>query len=207
MFISIFLMVLAIASGNSCEGCNGNGSCKNHNICVCFNDQEGNPMYTGSKCQHRTCPMHKAWFGSVVNSNDMSPVKECSNAGTCNKKTGECDCYHPYEGHACERMKCPHGCSGKGHCMTQKEFATEAGATYDVFDKDMLTGCKCDYGARGYDCAKIECPSGSDTFGGKGAEQGRECSGRGTCDYSIGECSCDQGAKGAKCNIITSYTL
>jgi hypothetical protein len=206
MFISIFLMVLAIASGNSCDGCSDQGECKNNNKCVCYVDKYGNPMFHGSKCQHRTCPQHKAWFGSVVNSNDMSPVSVCSAAGKCNKKTGECLCYNPFEGDACQRMTCPNNCSNKGHCMSQKEFADEAYVSYEAFDKDMITGCKCDFGARGPDCSQIECPSGPDISGGKGAEQGRDCSGRGRCDYSMGVCHCDHGYKGAKCNIVSSHT-
>ena len=32
---------------------------------------------------------------------------ECSNAGVCNRVSGECECYDMFDGAACSRMKCP----------------------------------------------------------------------------------------------------
>ena len=51
-------------------------------------------------------------------------------------------------------------------------------------------GCLCDLGFRGYDCTMIECPSDDDLQGGPSATEGRECSGRGNCDYTKGICAC-----------------
>lgn len=45
-----------------------------------------------------------------------------------------------------------------------------------------------------------ECPSLADPLGGFGNEAGRDCSGRGHCDYQTGLCKCFGGFHGAACN-------
>lgn len=32
---------------------------------------------------------------------------ECSNAGICNRRTGECECFDGFEGYACQHLQCP----------------------------------------------------------------------------------------------------
>lgn len=49
----------------------------------------------------------------------------------------------------------------------------------------------------------VECPSGPDVLKGYGNEAGRDCSGRGLCDYSAGICSCFHGYYGTKCEYQT----
>jgi hypothetical protein len=49
----------------------------------------------------------------------------------------------------------------------------------------------------------VECPSGADVLKGYGNEAGRDCSGRGLCDYSSGICSCFHGYYGTKCEFQT----
>lgn len=49
----------------------------------------------------------------------------------------------------------------------------------------------------------VECPSGPDVLKGFGNEAGRDCSGRGLCDYSSGICSCFHGYYGTKCEYQT----
>lgn len=49
----------------------------------------------------------------------------------------------------------------------------------------------------------VECPSGPDVLKGYGSEAGRDCSGRGLCDYSSGICNCFHGYYGTKCEFQT----
>ena len=111
--------------------------------------------------------------------------KECSDAGVCDRKTGECKCLKYYTGAACERSVCPNDCSGNGICMsmhhlmqtadsnsdnpTEHTILTDSGAgtmmrtSYTMnWDAKKEFGCWCDYGFRGADCSLRECPSSSD---------------------------------------------
>ncbi len=54
-------------------------------------------------------------------------------------------------------------------------------------------------GYRGSACDLQECPSGTDPLGGFGNESGRDCSGRGLCDYDEGVCKCFPGYFGNAC--------
>ena len=49
----------------------------------------------------------------------------------------------------------------------------------------------------------VECPSGPDVLKGFGNESGRDCSGRGLCDYTVGTCGCFLGYYGTKCEYQT----
>jgi len=129
---------------------------------------------------------------------------ECSNKGICDRKSGECQCFDNYEGMACERTVCPKDCSGRGLCMTESALASNFGATYSApWDAHKHVGCLCDAGFRGPDCSLQECPSGEDVLLGDGASKGRECSGRGICDYSEGLCKCFEGYFGTRCQSQT----
>ena len=105
---------------------------------------------------------------------------------------------------ACERTVCPNDCSGRGVCLTQKALADAASTTYDSpWDAVKQIGCKCDIGYRGPDCSRKECPSGVDVMGGDGNAEGRDCSGRGLCDYNEGLCECFNGYFGNRCQYQT----
>jgi hypothetical protein len=256
--------------------------------CTCFKrkdgtkDAEGNvvPAWIGPDCSLRTCPFAKAWVDIPFFNNTAHRNAECSNAGSCDRKTGNCVCYPGYEGRACDRSTCPppphppsheparllppllqlslvfkcchisssvtatgnspplvcaavcpNSCSGHGTCQSQSTFvrdqkdaATAAGATtlvtvYDAaWDAKKIYGCKCELGYRGPDCSLKECPSGADPQGGpdgyvafidtdNGGIQRREprdCSGRGKCDYSNGNCICFKGFFGEDCSLQTA---
>lgn len=91
--------------------------------------------------------------------------RECSNAGLCNRKTGECECFMGFEGVSCQRRLCPGitQCSGHGICATAKSIArADNKNTYELWDKDLSTACICDNGYEGIDCSLRKCKYGFD---------------------------------------------
>lgn len=185
-----------------CENdCSGHGICTDNDLCRCFVGSDGTPLWITGDCSLRTCPRGLAWISTeAVRANDVHPLIECSNKGICDREHGECTCFPGYEGIACERSSCPNECSGRGVCYTQKQLADEASRVYrSPWDANKITGCFCDFGFRGPDCSLVECPSGADIMKGHGAEQGRDCSGRGICDYTSGRCQCFTGYSGIQC--------
>lgn len=149
-----------------------------------------------------------AWVAtSTSGTNRNHDAAECSNKGLCDRETGECQCFDGYAGIACERTVCPNDCNGRGVCKTQKALASAQSATYDTpWDAEKHVGCLCDLGYRGPDCSMQECPTGADVLGGAGGGdggKGRDCSGRGICNYADGLCSCFPGYYGSKCEFQT----
>ena len=110
---------------------------------------------------------------------------------------------------------CANQCSGNGICQSEGRFVVDGGvlqpgtatvASYaGGFDRTKAYGCKCDAGYRGADCSQIECPSYADPLGGAGGAQGRDCSGRGVCDYATGLCACATGFAGDACDAQTNF--
>jgi hypothetical protein len=192
--------------GLCAHSCSGHGSCEKNVNCRCFKALDGEPEWTGPDCSLRTCPKDYAWIGSVVNQNDLHPWAECSNKGICDRKTGACQCFTGYDGAACQRTMCPNNCNDRGSCWPEKHLASKVGRTYSTpWDAMKHMGCLCDVGYRGPACDLQECPSGADPLGGYGNEAGRDCSGRGLCDYSHGLCTCFDGFAGNKCEVQASY--
>merc|ERR1712072_51679 len=188
--------------------------------CTCFTETgaDGSEVFawTGADCSLRVCP-HGTAFGvhrrhdlSVgLLDNDHTAMEECSGVGTCDQKTGKCQCYDGYSGDACQRTVCPNDCSGAGRCKTQKQIVVDvanadssfyidtSSHAYTAFDAEKSLGCVCDQNRAGPDCSIKLCPSTADPMGGHGASMGRECSGRGLC--VAGSCNCFAGYFGTKC--------
>lgn len=91
---------------------------------------------------------------------------ECSNKGSCDRTTGECQCFEGYDGIACQRASCPgfpNSCSGHGVCKTIRQLAdADHGNVYKLWDKDVTMGCECDSGYFGPDCSQRTCKYGVD---------------------------------------------
>lgn len=106
--------------------------------------------------------------GGTALTNNAHEYFECSNKGSCNRETGECECYTGYEGAACQRASCPvnsdgETCSGHGVCKSAKDLAhSYYNNTYDLWDKHMTMGCQCDGGFDGPDCSQRKCKVGVD---------------------------------------------
>jgi hypothetical protein len=189
-----------------CENqCSGHGTCEVNGNCKCFAGLDGEDEWTGPDCSSRTCPFDFAWVGASINSNNLHPWAECSNKGLCDRSSGECQCFTGYEGAACQRTVCPDNCNDQGTCWPEKHLASKAGRVYEApWDAMKHVGCLCDAGYRGPACDQQECPSGADPLAGYGNEAGRDCSGRGICDYSNGICACFTGFFGTRCQHQTT---
>lgn len=138
--------------------CSGNGKCIKGK-CLC------NEKWMGPGCENYKCPITNGFM--------------CSNHGTCNNGTCDCDtitegnvilggyygdqtCHMPYCGVHSNETK---GCSGNGKCV----------------DKS----CQCKDGFHGEYCSKKHCP--------------KDCSGRGKCGDN-GVCKCNVGFSGKACD-------
>lgn len=152
-----------------------------------------------------------------TNDNTLHQMTQCSGRGACNQATGRCECFVGYNGEACQRTSCPNDCSGHGVCQDQRRFAADASKSYEdtatgilgPYDANKQMGCLCDLGFRGPDCSMIECPSGADPLGpddaGVAQTEGRDCSGRGICNYGSGQCECFRGYFGERCETQSNF--
>ena len=232
--------------GGLCDNhCSNHGTCEMNSNCKCFTGLSGEPEWTGPDCSLRTCPKDFAWAGSVIQANNIHSWEECSNKGTCDRKTGTCACFPGYDGVACQRTVCPQNCNDRGTCWPEKHLAAKVGRTYSapwdamkhvgesppplfcfplfveslsyspspsplspsslsLSSLSLPLGCFCDAGYRGPACELQECPSGMDPLDGYGNEAGRDCSGRGLCNYQDGTCGCFSGFYGTKCQYQTT---
>jgi len=102
------------------------------------------------------------WPSKFSDTGEAHFYMECSNRGTCNRETGECECFAGYTGEACRRTECPDDCNGRGLCLTVGQQGDANGNAYKLWDHDMSRSCQCDPGFTGPSCAEIECPAGDD---------------------------------------------
>ena len=135
--------------------CSAHGKCK-INTCECFSGWNH-----VADCSQRTCPYGKAWFDKAKSEDQAHAPAECSNAGICDRVTGECKCFSGHEGNACQRTSCH--CNDRGYCKSIGQISlSEYGKTYPYWDKDVTQVCYCDAGYSGYDCSEQMCPKGDD---------------------------------------------
>jgi hypothetical protein len=218
MKIVLFLGLSAAVANAYCpNACSGHGTCGANDVCECYKERDGtHAAWTAADCSSRTCPRGRSWINvadaqseTITTTHpDGHPADiECSDKGVCDGKSGECACFDGYEGIACQRTVCPENCNGHGTCQSLADIAVDdiPESTYSrAWDGDKHFGCVCDSGFRGPDCSLIECPTGDDVMGGEGGAHGRDCSGRGICDYSSGVCECFSGFVGTRCESQTT---
>ncbi|ETW07561.1 hypothetical protein H310_02048 [Aphanomyces invadans] len=171
--------------GGAIKGCPGYIPCSGHGTC------SGAPSFTCAcavgwttgDCSMRDCPKGTSWFSLPSRTNEAHTVRTtCSDGGTCDPITGECECFPPFEGPSCNLMQCPKGdsvyeCSGHGNCLSLQALAqatmtrdwTPAGFSYGLdsnsphtWDALRIQGCQCDRGYMGHDCSLKRCPQGDD---------------------------------------------
>ena len=205
---NVSLSPLTISSfsgiGSGCSAlnkCSGRGRCNYCNeICDC---NEGYGAATdlvqigkdfSRTCADRICPSAKAIADLPMSIDKAHSFAECSNRGICNRHLGECMCFPPYTGSACEKRSCPNECSGHGQCLSIAEMTRVQSAlnpsyssivygSLDTFetttwDHDVMYGCLCDstwsvgfeYGQKqiaewfGADCSLRHCQGGDDPY-------------------------------------------
>ena len=56
-------------------------------------------------CATGVCPFGKAWADKAYAADLAHQPAECSNAGICNRDTGNCQCFPGFTGNACQRSK------------------------------------------------------------------------------------------------------
>eukprot|EP00949_MAST-11_sp_MAST-11-sp1_P003496 g3496.t1 len=212
------------------NNCNGHGEFDPQTkSCSCYDGYGSSADISEFKdpaCATRVCPSGAAWWDLPSSTTTSHGLKECSNAGTCDRTSGECQCFHGFSGPACDRLGCPNNCGGHGRCVSiasmavLKDAEIVGGATRytgetestDAWDKEKAYGCICDsewkvgLGAGEYqqgqwygpDCSKLRCPSGDDPM--TEADE-TDCSGKSENGAST---SGTTGAEGNKCVVECS---
>jgi hypothetical protein len=157
-------ILVAGAQARCASECSGHGCCGKNDICGCYSNWEG------ADCSQRTCPYGHAWSDTSKSLDMGHNYAECSNRGTCDRKSGLCSCVEGFTGLACGRMSCPNDCSGHGTCEHTSELAVDTSVAvggkafnkYSAWDAGKTRACKCDPYYTGHDCSKRMCPRGDD---------------------------------------------
>lgn len=177
----IFLAFFAVAADGACPNeCSGHGNCGHDDVCTCFDNWgSGIGLNNGGDCKDRMCPQGLSWSDSPDGGGNFHGYEPCSGRGTCDFKTGECECFTNYEGSKCQRQTCPNDCSGQGTCedvddlefgLTYAEFSTKSfkvdPKTFEYFawDSRKTRACMCDGNYFGPDCSLKHCPFGNDVL-------------------------------------------
>ena len=160
------LLLLAASAYAYCpNGCSGHGSCGADDRCTCHLRPNNDTAWQAADCSERTCPKDTAWVKyPVAGHNDVHGMAECSNQGSCDRKSGECDCFPGYSGAGCQKAACGDAtCSGHGVCMSAQDLAAaDHGNVYNLWDSEVTMGCKCEPGYSGPTCESKMCKHGLD---------------------------------------------
>lgn len=133
-------------TGHDYMECSNKGLCdRGSGQCECL------PGYDGAACQRASCP-------SNANSHTPGSGTEGSNTNfkVYNGKSA-------FLGAGRLSITQTNQCSGHGTCMTIEQLSyLDYNNVYDLWDKDMTMGCKCDPGYTGADCSRKLCAVGVD---------------------------------------------
>jgi hypothetical protein len=113
---------------DSIGGCSGHGTCS-ENVCICedgYGSVKDIAIFKSPKCDQRACPPGRSWADIPTSTNEAHRLAECSDAGVCNRDSGQCECFDGYDGDACDHTACPNDCSGHGRCVSMREAASLA---------------------------------------------------------------------------------
>lgn len=181
-------------------------------------DQHGKPLYgakdnllfTAAKGETlvRTTSLYPVTTEVIASVTGSKEDTECSGRGRCDKRTGVCQCYTGYTGSDGRGNRgvnadcgypflpitsCPGvgiECSGHGTCSGNPAYT-----------------CACYEGFTGGDCSLRTCPSGRAWFDFPSAPDTAhavaECSNKGYCDRTSGQCQCQSLFEGQACERMT----
>ncbi len=142
-------------------------------------------MFRSKKLNSENCPVGVAWSDKAYAADTAHQLTECSNAGSCDRKSGLCNCYGGFTGNACQRSLCPNGCNGNGICTLVRDLSRDhvvdvadddkitiyneatnlgLGEYYNFWDARAMAVCECDTHYFGPDCSLKMCPKGDDPY-------------------------------------------
>jgi hypothetical protein len=114
----LFLSLNALRVIACPNDCSFKGTCNIYNQCECF------AGFTDADCSRRHCPEGPSWAAPAVSVDTGHNILECSAAGMCNRRTGECECFEGFVGSSCQRLACP----ASGGVVTKSLSSTTRGS-------------------------------------------------------------------------------
>ena len=155
LFLTVLALYLHVVNTQCHNNCNKRGICNTWSECQCF------PGYEGTDCSSRTCPLGPRIADIPYNYDQAHQMAACSGRGKCISSLGACDCDPGFSGANCGKTACPNDCSRNGQCISLRSAASgydgyklNHTTTYNLWDADLIYGCKCDPGWGGHDCSE-----------------------------------------------------
>lgn len=131
-----------------------------------------------------------------------------------------CKCDAGYRGADCSLIECPSSYDPMDDKCSPTVTETDGSVTLPV--RDAIDDFQLQYdvatGETGWDTAYTSCTTCDETdnnifhlddgvlYSCYGGQAGQDCSGRGVCDYSTGECSCFSGYAGTACEDVSELS-